>query len=166
MKNCYGCLMLICLLDTWDIANIMACFSFLTGKRPSLETIIILKVTGNNHSRYCLHIELLNRFSHMRHTILWPETTCDCWLLAPWQHWLFCCKACRKWLEHERSVGRNMRPSQVFFPTSWVTMHGSCNLTPPFLNSTLLYISPIFSVPSIWEKDGITRKILNLKSKS
>ena len=45
-------------------------------------------------------------------------------------------------------------------------MHGNCNLTPPFLNSTLLYTPPIFSVPSIGERDSITRKILNLKSKS
>ena len=31
---------------------------------------------------------------------------------------LFCCKARRKRLEHERSVGRNTRRSRVFLPTS------------------------------------------------
>ena len=33
---------------------------------------------------------------------------------------LFCYKALRKRLEHERSVGRNTRRSRVFLPTSWV----------------------------------------------
>lgn len=36
----------------------------------------ILKVTGDNYSRHCLHIELL-KFPHIKHKSLWPKTMCD-----------------------------------------------------------------------------------------
>ena len=47
---------------------------------------------------------------------------------------LFHCKACRMQLEHERSIGKNTRHSQVFLPTSWVLL----NCLIRFLGMTVL----------------------------
>ena len=65
----------------------------------------------------------------------------------------FCCRACRKQLEHGRSLGRNSRLSQVFLPASWVALHRNCNLT-PLISHLYINAYPSHILSTIQKREG------------
>ena len=65
----------------------------------------------------------------------------------------FCCRACRKQLEHRRSLGRNSRLSQVFLPASWVALHRNCNLT-SLISHLYINAYPSHILSTIQKREG------------
>ena len=84
--------------------------SHLFDNKNPLNSITLLSIFKINFT--CLLLYSSRVFKSFGNLLINKQRSLDCAL--------FCCKAHRKRLELERSVGRNTRRSRMFRPTSWL----------------------------------------------